>query len=262
MGYADAGSFGIGAIAIFLQPLFLDLIDVAIIELVPNIIMLGIGNIVPCLRNTHMHNNSLQRVPVALEVLKITEGELEVSIDLVAIVTHVLKPLEHEGQVGRQGLDLNDLFSSHLPLALVAVVCVLVVQDLRLEVVVEGILQVVEVFHLDAQTGELFLLFRLVLALLAADYRSLLAVEQPLHEVVVRRDRVLYAVQQQVSELVDVHLHVNTGITAFDALEGLEEVSVKVGLPAVAEMQEDLLELVDEVLFLVVVLGELGLEEF
>lgn len=62
---------------------------------------------------------------------------------------------------------------------------VLVLEDFRLEVVVKRILQVVEVFDLDAETGELFFFFRLVLALLAADYGSLLAVEEALHEVVV-----------------------------------------------------------------------------
>ena len=99
-----------------------------------------------------------------------------------------------------------------------------------------------------------------MLALLAADDGSLLPVEESLHEVVVRRNRVLYAIQEQISELVHVHLHVNAGIASLDALEGLEELRVEIGFSAVGEMDEDFLELIDEVLFLVVVLGELCFE--
>ena len=87
-----------------------------------------------------MDNDSLEGVLGAREVFEVIEGELEVSIDLVAIVAHVLEALQHEGEIGRKRLDLYKLFSSHLPLALVAVVGVLVLEDLWLEVVVEGIL--------------------------------------------------------------------------------------------------------------------------
>ena len=222
--------------------------------------MLGIGNVVPCLRNAHVHNHALQRVLGAREVFEIVERELEVSIDLVAIVANVLEPLQNEGQIGRKRLYLYDFLGCDLAFALVAVVSVFVVEDFWFEVVVERVFKVVEVLHLNAQTGELLLFLRLVLALLAADDGSLLPVEESLHEVVVRRNRVLYAIQEQISELVHVHLYVNAGIASLDALEGLEELRVEIGFSAVGEMDEDFLELIDEVLFLVVVLGELCFE--
>ena len=222
--------------------------------------MLGIGNVVPCLRNAHVHNHALQRVLGAREVFEIVERELEVSIDLVAIVANVLEPLQNEGQIGRKRLYLYDFLGCDLAFALVAVVSVFVVEDFWFEVVVERVFKVVEVLHLNAQTGELLLFLRLVLALLAANDGSLLPVEESLHEVVVRRNRVLYAIQKQISELVHVHLYVNAGIASLDALEGLEELRVEIGFSAVGEMDEDFLELIDEVLFLVVVLGELCFE--
>lgn len=140
-------------------------------------------------------------------------------------------------------------------------ICVLVVKDFWFEVVVERVFEVVEVFHLNAETGELFFFLRLVLALLAADDGSLLSVEESLHEVV-RWDCVFYAVQEEISELVNVHLHVDAGIASLDALESLEEVRIEVRLPTVTEMDKDLLELIDEVFLLVVVLRELGFEHF
>lgn len=114
--------------------------------------MLGIGNVVPCLRNAHVHNHALQRVLGAREVFEIVERELEVSIDLVAIVANVLEPLQNEGQIGRKRLYLYDFLGCDLAFALVAVVSVFVVEDFWFEVVVERVFKVVEVLHLDAQT--------------------------------------------------------------------------------------------------------------
>lgn len=98
----DAWSFDIGAKAILHQSLFLDLVDVAIVELVPDMIVFGIGDVVACLGNAHVHNNSLEDVLGSWEVFEVIERELEVRVDLVAIVAYVLEPLQHEGQVGRK----------------------------------------------------------------------------------------------------------------------------------------------------------------
>lgn len=101
-----------------------------------------------------------------------------------------------------------------------------------------------------------------MLALLATDDGSLFSVEESFHEVVIRRDSVFYTIQEEISELIDIHLHVYAGISSLDAFECLEELGIEVCLSTITEMDKYFLELIDEVFFLVVVLGELGFEHF
>ena len=126
-----------------------------------------------------MDHHSLERVlsvdggvvvlDVVLEVEHLRKGELGVDLDLVALVGIVDDPLQVEHDYLRQFVEVSPL--ADLADLLVALLAEVVSHLLLLRELLETVLEVVVVLHLDHQAVVLLVLLDPVAALLAGNLR-------------------------------------------------------------------------------------------
>ena len=84
-----------------------------------------------------MDDDTLEIVLHPGKVFELQERELEVRVYLQTAVVDILKTLQHKSKVRRETVQLNVFLRTHLLVTVVAVVGVLILQDLRLEIVVD-----------------------------------------------------------------------------------------------------------------------------
>ena len=155
-----------------------------------------------------MDDDTLEIVLHPGKVFELQERELEVRVYLQTAVVDILKTLQHKSKVRRETVQLNVFLRTHLLVTVVAVVGVLILQDLRLEIVVDWILQPLKTLYLNTETREILLFLGLVLAVQTLNHWSLLSVEESLNEVLPRRQKGFNAIEKYVSKLIHVHLDI------------------------------------------------------
>lgn len=152
--------------------------DVLVIELQPAV-LLGLDErvIVPAIGCSSVDDDSLERIlsvdggvvvlDVVLEVEHLREGELGVDLDLVTLVGIVDDPLQVEHDYLRQFVEVSPL--ADLADLLVALLAEVVSHLLLLRELLETVLEVVVVLHLDHQAVVLLVLLDPVAALLTGN---------------------------------------------------------------------------------------------
>lgn len=123
----------------------------------------------------------------------------------------------------------------------------------------ESSIKIFQSFDFKANRRKIFLPAGLMRAIFTFNDCKLLAIKDFLDEILalcVRfNDHILNPVEENISELVNIHLHFHTGRPSFIIFKGLKEVSIYIGLAlAKIQIKKYLLQLIDQILLNNVVL--------
>lgn len=87
----------VGAKAALFQLELVDFIDDAVVEFIPNVVVLREGDVMAGFRYTHMDDDSFQPVFLPSEILKVSQRKLKISVNLRTSVGHILETFEDKG---------------------------------------------------------------------------------------------------------------------------------------------------------------------
>lgn len=122
-------------------------------------------DVVACFRDALVDDDAFQSVLRVGEVVEAGQRELEVRVYFQASVLDVFEAFQNEGEIGREVVELYAFLCAYFPVAVFAVVGVVLFEYFGFEVVGEGGLELFEALDFDAETGEVFFFARLVRAL-------------------------------------------------------------------------------------------------
>lgn len=130
----------------------------------------------------------------------------------------------------------------------------------------ESSIKIFQSFDFKANRREIFLPTGLMWAIFAFNYSKLLAIKDFLDEILalcVRfNDHILNPVEENISELVNIHLHFHTGRPSFIIFKCFKEKPIYIGLAlSKIQIKKYLLQLIDQILLNNVVLLPFSLIE-